>query len=132
MAELTVTFPGGKRVDAQVGNHHIVTDQPRVAGGNDSAPAPFSLFLASLGTCAGIYVLGFCQARGIDPTGITLTQRSVNDRETGALRAVEIDVHVPDGFPSQYREAVARAAANCAVKKAIAAQPEFFIRVTSP
>lgn len=132
MAEITVTFPGGKRVDAQVGNHHISTDQPRAAGGDDSAPAPFSLFLASIGTCAGIYVLGFCQARGIDSTGITLTQRSVVDRETGVLRAVEIDVHVPDDFPAQYRDALVRVASKCAVKKAIAAQPEFRIAVTAP
>lgn len=129
MAEITVTFPGGKRVDAQVGNHHISTDQPRVAGGDDSAPAPFSLFLASIGTCAGIYVLGFCQARGLDPTGVTLTQRSETDRETGLLRSVGIDIHVPDGFPSQYRDALARAASSCAVKKAIAAQPEFRVDV---
>ena len=128
----TVSFPGGKRVDAQMGLHRIATDQPRAAGGDDSAPAPFSLFLASIGTCAGIYVLSFCQARGIDPTGITLTQRSVRDRETGALRAVELDIHVPDTFPSQYRDALVRAASTCAVKKAIAAQPEFRIAVTSP
>ena len=132
MAEINITFPGGKRVDAQVGNHHIATDQPRVAGGEDSAPAPFSLFLASIGTCAGIYVLGFCQARGIDPSGIRLTQRSVTDPETRVLREVDIEVHVPDGFPAQYREALVRAASGCAVKKAIAAQPEFRIAVKSP
>jgi ribosomal protein S12 methylthiotransferase accessory factor len=132
MAELSVTFPGGKRVDALVGNHRISTDQPRVAGGEDSAPAPFSLFLASLGTCAGIYVLGFCQARGIDPTGITLTQRSFTDPETRVLRSVDIEVHVPPGFPEQYRDALVRAASGCAVKKAIAAQPEFHVSLKSP
>ncbi len=130
MAELRVTFPGGKRVDALVGNHHISTDQPRVAGGDDSAPAPFSLFLASLGTCAGLYVLSFCQARGIDPTGISLTQRSETDPETRVLRAVDIDIHVPESFPAQYRDALIRAASSCAVKKAIAAQPEFRIAVS--
>jgi ribosomal protein S12 methylthiotransferase accessory factor len=127
----TVTFSGGKRVDAQMGPHRIATDQPRAAGGDDSAPAPFSLFLASIGTCAGLYVLSFCQARGIDPTGITLTQRSVRDWETGALRGVDLDIHVPDGFPSEYRDALVRAASRCAVKKAIAAQPEFRIAVVS-
>jgi len=129
---VTVTFPGGKRVDAELGSHRISTDQPRSAGGEDTAPSPFSLFLASLGTCAGIYVLSFCQARGIDPTGVTLTQRSVRDRETGRLEAIAIDIHVPDGFPAQYREALIRSASNCAVKKAIAAQPEFRIDVVSP
>ena len=30
-------------------------------GGQGSAPTPFATFLASMGTCAGIYVLGFCK-----------------------------------------------------------------------
>ena len=60
-----ITFPGGKRVDAQVGPYLIQTDQPKDEGGDGTAPEPFMLFLASIGTCAGIYVLGFCQSRGI-------------------------------------------------------------------
>jgi hypothetical protein len=61
--DITIRFPGGKRVDAHLGTHVVHTDQPIAGGGEDSAPAPFDLFLASLATCAGIYVLGFCQAR---------------------------------------------------------------------
>ena len=45
------------------------------AGGNGSAPPPFDLFLASLATCAGIYVLGFCEKRSIPHDGIRLEQR---------------------------------------------------------
>lgn len=127
-AEIVVTFPGGKRVDAQVGAHLVRTDQPREGGGEDSAPAPFSLFLASVATCAGIYVLGFCQKRGLPTEGIRLTQRVLQDRETGALTGVEIDVEVPPSFPEKYRDALVRVADGCAVKKAIQAQPRFAVR----
>ncbi len=127
-AEIVVTFPGGKRVDAQVGAHLVRTDQPREGGGEDSAPAPFSLFLASVATCAGIYVLGFCQKRGLPTEGIRLTQRVLQDRETGALTGVEIDVEVPPSFPEKYRDALVRVADQCAVKKAIQAQPRFAVR----
>ena len=75
--EMTITFPGGARVDAQLGTFTIRTDQPAHAGGNDSAPAPFSLFLASIGTCAGIYVLGFCKQRGLPVDGIQIVQRTL-------------------------------------------------------
>ena len=70
--EILVTFPGGMRVDAQAGAHLIRTDQPASAGGDASAPAPFDLFLASLATCAGYYVLAFCRARGIPTDGLAL------------------------------------------------------------
>ena len=62
---IVVTLPGGRRVDAQVGTHTIHTDQPRDNGGEDLAPAPFDVFLASIGACAGIFVQGFCAKRDI-------------------------------------------------------------------
>jgi putative redox protein len=69
-----VTFPGGKRVDADFGTQVVKTDQSREHGGEGTAPEPFDLFLASLATCAGLYVLGFCNARGLSTDGIELTQ----------------------------------------------------------
>ena len=124
-SELVVTLPGGKRVEARVGNHVVRTDQPVANGGEDGAPAPFSLFLAAIGTCAGIYVAGFCQKRGLPTEGIRIRQRSHFHPQTGALARVQLDVEVPPTFPEKYREALVRVADQCAVKKAIQAQPVF-------
>jgi ribosomal protein S12 methylthiotransferase accessory factor len=127
-SELTITFPGGKRVDAEYGGMTIATDQPQENGGENSAPAPYSLFLASIGTCAGIYVLSFCQRREIDPKGIKLTQRMEFDPTTHALSKVFLEIHVPASFPEKYRDALVRAADGCAVKKALQAEPAFDVR----
>lgn len=121
--DLTISFPGGKRVDAAFGPHVVHTDQPASGGGEDSAPAPFDLFLASLATCAGIYVLGFCQARGIPTEGITLVQRDVTDPVTKHLDTVQLEIRLPESFPAKYREAVVRAAEGCKVKKLLAHPP---------
>ena len=126
--ELVVTLPGGKRVDAHLGAHVVRTDQPVSGGGEDSAPSPFNLFLASIGTCAGIYVAGFCQKRGLPTEGIRIVQRSHVVPETGTLVRVELDIEVPPGFPEKYRDALVRVADQCAVKKAIQAQPVFDVR----
>ena len=126
--EMIVTLPGGKKVDAQIGNHVIRTDQPIASGGEDTAPAPFDLFLASIGTCAGIYVAGFCQKRGLPTEGIRLVQRNHVDPATGALARVEIDVEVPPSFPEKYYDALVRVADQCKVKKTIEAQPAFAVR----
>ena len=114
--DIEVIFPGGKRVDAFVGNHVIHTDQPVAQGGEDSAAAPFDLFLASLATCAGIYVVGFCQARGIPTEDIRLVQHAERD-------AIRLEIVLPADFPERYRDAVARAAESCAVKKVLAHPP---------
>jgi len=129
--DMTVTFPGGARVDARFGSHIIRTDQPPQGGGDDSAPAPFALFLASMGTCAGIYVLGFCRKRGLSTDGIQLVQRMQADPATGMIRKVEIDVVVPPEFPERYHEALIRAANQCAVKKHIENPPVFEVRTVA-
>ena len=125
--DIKVTFPGGKRVNAELDGYTVPTDQPLSAGGAGSAPAPFSYFLASIATCAGIYVLGFCQARDIPTLGLSLTQHHEWDEQTHRLKQVSIDITLPPGFPEKYRDAVRRAAELCAVKKAIAAPPEFVV-----
>lgn len=126
--DIQVSFPGGKRVDATIGDRVIQTDQSPEYGGEGSAPAPFDLFLASLATCAGIYVLGFCQARGIPTEGIRLSQRARFDESSKALVEVAIDVHLPATFPEKYRSAVIAAANNCRVKKVLASPPSFEVK----
>lgn len=128
--QIDITFPGGKRVNASTGSFTLATDQSVSSGGEGSAPEPYTLFLASLGTCAGIYVLGFCQGRGLPTEGLKLTQEMEWDAATHRLTQVRLDIHLPPGFPEKYKEAVIRAADQCAVKRTITNPPEFIIRTT--
>ncbi|HTM43306.1 MAG TPA: OsmC family protein [Polyangiaceae bacterium] len=129
--DIQVSFPGGKRVNAQVGNFVIETDQPPEFGGNGAAPAPYDLFLASIGTCAGIYVLGFCQARGIPTEGLRLLQHNELDPTSKLLRTVRLELSLPPGFPEKYRAAIVKAAEGCKVKKTLASAPSFEVVVTN-
>ncbi len=129
--EIKVTFPGGKKVDAEINDHIIRTDQPTVNGGKGSAPAPFDYFLASLGTCAGIYILSFCQERQIPTEGLELSQKvEFSETEGGKrkLSRVEMEITLPHGFPEKYRNAIVKTAELCTVKKAIMDPPEFTIK----
>jgi putative redox protein len=125
--DMIVTFPGGKRVDAQYKGFCINTDQSVDDGGTATAPAPFDLFLASIATCAGIYVLQFCDRRSIPVTGIRLVQRIEKNPETRMVGKIAIDVIVPPDFPEKYKDAVVRAAQSCAVKKHLASPPEISV-----
>ncbi len=121
--EMEITFPGGARVDANFGGFTIKTDQPPVA----SAPTPFATFLASIGTCAGIYVLGFCQQRGISTQGIKIVQRMHTDRMTGLVGQIDLEIQLPPDFPAKYKDAVIRSAEQCAVKKHLEHPPVFSV-----
>ncbi len=117
-----ITFPGGKRVDAVVGEHVLHTDQSVAHGGAATAPEPFELFLASLATCAGLYVLVFCQTRGIPTDELKLVQEQVS--EDGRLQRIVLHVQLPAGFPPKYVESVKAAAKSCRVKKTLEHPPE--------
>ncbi len=115
--DMIVDFPGGARVDAHFGDFVVPTDQPPGGGGDGSAPTPFLTFLSTIGTCAGIYVLGFCRQRGIATDGIRLVQRMQADPLTGMVTDVHVTIELPASFPAKYADAVVRAAEQCAVKK---------------
>jgi len=123
--DMDVYFPGGKKVYATYNGFTIATDQPVLGGGDGSAPAPFDLFLASIGTCAGIYALGFMQQRGIDPEGARLTMRTHDDSGRGLIGSIDLELTLPPEFPEKYRAAVVNAMNLCAVKKHMHEPPEF-------
>ena len=114
---MEITFDGGKVITAHTNSHSIRTDQPVNAGGENSAPAPFELFLASIGTCAGIYVKMFCEQRDINTDGIKIIQSAEYDRQTGLPTFIKLDIQLPADFPEKYKAAVINAADLCKVKK---------------
>ena len=126
---IKVSFPGGKKVVAQVGENSIATDQPVEDGGNGSAPAPFALFLASIATCAGYYALQFCLSRAIQTEGMSCKAVFSYDEREHLYTAVRISLALPQGFPDKYRDAIVRAMDSCAVKKHILRPPTFEISV---
>jgi ribosomal protein S12 methylthiotransferase accessory factor len=127
---MEVTFDGGKVITAHLNGQIIRTDQPLENGGGNSAPAPFDLFLASIGTCAGIYVKSFCDRRQISTEGMKIIQTMEFDNEEKTPSLFKLNIQLPSGFPEKYKEAVINAAELCMVKKTINNQPEFQVITT--
>jgi ribosomal protein S12 methylthiotransferase accessory factor len=124
---MEITFDGGKVITAHLNGHTIHTDHPVSAGGENSAPTPFELFLAAIGTCAGIYVKMFCIQRNIPTENIKIIQNTEYDRQTGLPTLIKIDIQLPTDFPEKYKAAVINAAELCKVKQTIVNQPKFEI-----
>ena len=123
--ELVIDFPGGSRIDAHFDDYTVMTDQPAAGGGEGSAPTPFAVFLSSIGTCAGIYVLGFCRQHGLPTEGIRIIQRVNRSRVTGMVEMIDLEIQLPPSFPEKYYEALMRSADQCAVKKHLVTPPKF-------
>lgn len=128
---MEITLEGGAKVNAKYKNHIIKTDQPIEGGGEDSAPAPFDLFLASIGTCAGIYVKSFCDQRGVPTDDIKIIQSMNYNPSLRLIDKITLEIKLPSDFPEKYKDAVINAANLCAVKKHLAHPPEITVTTTT-
>ena len=122
---MKITFPGGSRVDAEYKGFEIRTDQPVYLGGEGSYPAPFDYFLASIGTCAGIYVLNFLKQRNMLTEGVYMTMKTIKDRGKRMISKIVLEVFLPPEFPEKYKKAIVNSINLCAVKKHMEDPPEF-------
>ncbi len=125
VSELVIVSGGGKKVNAHYNGIEIKTDQLVESGGEGSAPEPFTLFLASIGTCAGIYVYSSCQARNIPTDDIKIIQKQYKRENGKGIGKITLTIEVPESFPEKYYSLLTRAADLCAVKKTIVNVPEF-------
>ncbi len=125
--EIIVTFPENLRVNAQIDNFSLETDQPEKAGGDGAATTPFALFTTSIATCAGFFALKFCRSRKIETEGMALSMKYDWDNELKRYPTMTIELKLPDGFPDKYRKAIIRAMDQCVVKKHILDPPDFEI-----
>lgn len=122
--DMEIFFPGNVRVDARYKGFTIETDQSVQGGGDGSAPAPFDLFMASIGTCAGYYVVSFLQQRGLSTEGAGVVMRHERDPATKLVTKITLDIKLPAGFPEKYKDAIIRAADTCTVKRHLENPPD--------
>ncbi len=123
--DMEIFFPGNKKVYARYKGFVIETDQPVSAGGDNSAPAPFDLFIASIGTCAGIFVLSFLQQRGLSTEGAGVYLSREADPTSHLVTKITLEIKLPADFPDKYRDAIVRAVEQCTVKRHLEKPPVF-------
>ncbi len=122
--EINVTFGGGLKVNAHFKQFTVYTDQAKEVGGEETYPDPFSYFLSSLATCAGIFVVRFCQSRNIPTDGIQLYMTNDWNKEKHKVDNIGIEIQIPPSFPEKYLPALIRAASECTVKRTLMDPPK--------
>lgn len=126
------TFDGNKKVSAHFRDFTVHTDQPLAGGGENTAPSPFEMFLASIGACAGFYVASFCQSRSISMDNMSIVQTVFRNDTTHMVEKVTLDIILPTDFPEKYKAAVIKAADTCSVKKHLLEPPEIQVHIKNP
>jgi uncharacterized OsmC-like protein len=120
--EINVKLADGMKVNAYFNGFTVCSDQPVKAGGEGSAPDPFSYFLVGIANCAGFFVQRFCRSRDIATDDIEITLRNDWNQAKGCPDNIFVEIHLPPAFPDKYKSAVIRAVNECSVKKTIVNQ----------
>ena len=128
MPEFKVIFPGNKKVDVEIGKFTIKTDQKKIYGGDDTAPEPFNIFLSTIGSCAGIYAVSFCDTRELSTEGMYLMVDISFKERQNFLKEIKLTLYVNKEFPEKYIKPIIKSMNHCAVKNQL--HPDIKINTT--
>lgn len=124
---MKITFEGNKKVNVRVKDFDIRTDQAISQGGEASAPTSIDLFLASLGSCSGVFVLNFLKKHNL-PETVYLTLDPVWDIQEYVIEKVVVTIHIPKDFPEGYDNALVEVAKRCLVARHVSIKHEIQIQ----
>lgn len=117
MSEVVVEHKGAGSFEARWGTASVPVDAQASPRGS-LALAPLPLFAASLGSCIGAFVAGYCANAGIDTAGMTVTvgfeKVGTGPGERARLGKLSARIRMPPGTALGKRgRAVLAAAEGC-------------------
>lgn len=121
---MDVRFVSGEAYEVAVRGHRVTVDQPVDAGGDDTAPTPTELLVASLATCVAFYAGRYLTRHGFsrDGLGVSVGFDMAADRPA-RVATVHLTVRVPADLPAERRSALAAVAAHCTVHNSLTTPP---------
>jgi putative redox protein len=125
---LEARFVAGEAYEVTVRGHRLVVDQPADAGGQDSAPTPTELFVASLASCVAFYAGRFLTRHGYSRDGLAVSAgyEMAGDRPA-RVSSIRLMVRVPAALPPQRWAALRAVVSHCTVHNSLASPPSVTI-----
>lgn len=122
--EMDVRFVAGEAYEVAVRGHRVLADQPADAGGQDTAPTPTELFVASLATCVAFYAGRYLTRHGYSRDGLAVSAGfdMATDRPARVSR-VRLTVTPPADLPADRRPALHAVVSHCTVHNSLAVPP---------
>jgi putative redox protein len=127
---MSVHYRGGERYEIAIRDHTIAVDQPLDARGEDTAPTPTELFVASLASCVAFYAGRYLSRHGLTREGLTVgvTYRLATDRPA-RVTDIRLTVGVPTDLPPDRWPALRAVVEHCTVHNTLTNPPEVSIHL---
>lgn len=127
---IDVTYVRGDQLRIEVRGHEVVTDQPVEDGGDDIAPTPTELFVASLAACVGYYAERFLRRNGLSTDGMSVTADYSWAENPHRVGAIDLHVDAP-GLTAARRAAFSSVIEHCTVHNTLHHPPEVHMQVAA-
>jgi putative redox protein len=127
---ITVTYGGGDRLRIDVRGYVLGADQPVEDGGEDTAPTPTELFVASLAACVAFYAERFLRRHKLSTEGLKVSCAYGWAENPHRVGEIDLTVEAP-GITAGKNEAFTRVIEHCTVHNTLEHPPEVRIRVAS-
>jgi uncharacterized OsmC-like protein len=128
-AGLHVEHLFGDSFAIEVRGHNFLVDQPADHGGEDLAPTPTELFVASLASCVAFYARRYLSRHGLPTEGLAVAVDYEMGSGPARVSAVRLRITVPDGVPDERRDAMLAFAGRCTVHNSITHPPDITVGV---
>ncbi|HEU4658035.1 MAG TPA: OsmC family protein [Capillimicrobium sp.] len=119
---------GNFRHTIDIRDHHLNADEPRDAGGEDTAPSPQELLAASLASCTAITMEMYAQRKGWD-IGEIEVDCQYQPAERGCPTRFDLVLRVPEGLSDEQLERLKVIAAKCPVHRTLDGEVMFSERI---
>ena len=128
---VSVTHQGGDRFEIDVRGHRIRVDQPESMGGEDTAPTPTELFVASLASCSAFYARRYLSRHDLPVEGLRVETAYEMGTAPSRVSAFEVKVHLPAGIPAERHAALIAMVSHCTVHSTLTHEPEVTIELVA-
>ncbi len=119
-----------ERVDAQVGHHVIVMDQPEDSGGEDLGPSPVEVFVASVAACTVHYLRVACRRHNVDSSRLVVNAvASPSTDGPSRLGLIQIVCHLPEDVPEELKARLISTAESCYLARTILRSPDISLKL---
>jgi putative redox protein len=114
--------------EVEVDGHHLITDEPTEAGGNDEGPSPTRLLTASLASCTATTVEMYADRKRWE-LGAVEVEAELVSAERGEPARYTVEVRIPTPLTDEQADRIRVIAGKCPVHRMLIGEVEIEDRV---